>query len=190
MSGTDTLRVRLVGVAPMLMRNGDMADPLNPFTRELSRYTARRKKTEADLERIADLEFVGGLWLHEGRPCIRGDAIEGAICQSAARRRAKGVYRSAVVVRGHPRLNYAGPTDPDLLRADPRFRHRVGVSVNGKRLFRTRPIFEGWSAEVEIDVLTSLVTRDELMDVLVVAGDTVGVGDNRPKYGRFKVVAP
>ncbi len=184
---TDRIDVTIVGVAALLMHSGTLADPLNPIARQLARLASRKKKTEADLERIADLEFTGGLWLEGGRPCIRGDAIEAALCQSAARRRAKAIYRGAVVVRGNPRLEYDGPKTVDGLRQDERFRFRTPVALNGRRLIRTRPAFSCWSAEVSIEYLASFVAREDLIDVLVAAGDTIGIGDHRPRYGRFAV---
>lgn len=184
---TERIDVTIVGVAALLMHSGTLADPLNPIARQLARLASRKKKTEADLERIADLEWTGGLWLEDGRPCIRGDAIEAALCQSAARRRAKAIYRGAVVVRGNPLLEYDGPKTVAELRDDERFRFRAPVALNGRRLIRTRPSFSCWSAEARIDYLPSFVAREDLIDVLVAAGDTIGIGDFRPRYGRFSV---
>ena len=184
-----SLTVEVVGVAPLVMHNGQMADPLNPIARELERYTGRRKKTEADCERIADLEYIGGLWLEDGRPCIKAAAFEGAIFQAATRNRLKSRYRGAVMVKNNVTIRYDGPFDIDELRADPGFRLRTSVVLSGRRIIRTRPMFPSWSATLEVAYLPSYVNRVDLLDVLTVAGDTVGVGDHRPVYGRFSVVA-
>lgn len=184
---TERLDLTIVGVAALLMHNGQLADPLNPVARQLARLTSRRAKTEADLERIAELEFIGGLWMDGGRPCIRGDALEAAICQSAARKKAKSRFRGAVIVRDNPLLVYDGPKTVDGLRESAEYRDRALVGLNGRRLMRTRPRFPSWSATVAIDYLPSLVAREELIDVLVAAGDTIGIGDNRPRFGRFRV---
>ncbi|WP_158809556.1 hypothetical protein [Beijerinckia sp. L45] len=181
------LKVRLVGVAPLLMRSGQMADPLNPVVRELERYTSRRKKVDADHLKIADLEFAGSLWLQDGRPCLLAGALEAAICQSAARRRAKALFRGAVMVMGNSPLLYDGPQTVAGLQADSAFRLRMPVAIGGRRLIRTRPMFRTWSAIVECGYLASLVNRADLIDVLIAAGDTIGVGDHRPRFGRFAV---
>lgn len=181
------LAVQVTGVAPLVMHNGQMADPLNPIAMELERYTGRRKKTRSDFERIADLEYIGGLWLDEGRPCVPAAAFEAAILQSASRSRLKTRYRGTVMVKGNPVLRYDGPDTIDGLKADPGFRLRVAVVVAGRRVMRTRPLFASWSASLEIAFLPSYVNRADLLDVLTAAGDTVGVGDHRPVYGRFSV---
>ena len=61
------------------------------------------------------------------------------------------------------------------------------VALNGRRLIRTRPSFSCWWAKVRIDYLPSFVAREDLIDVLVAAGDTIGIGDFRPRFGRFSV---
>ncbi len=182
-----TIAVRLTGVAPLLMRNGRLADPLDEFSIELGRVTTKRQKSLADHRRIADLEYAGGLWTHEGRPCLPAAALESSICQAAARRRAKQAFRSGVAVQENAIIEHDGPETLEGLRADPAFRLRVAVSINGKRLMRTRPRFPKWSAVATIGYLPSVIDRRDLHDVLAVAGDLVGIGDFRPKFGRFSV---
>lgn len=184
-----TLVVRIEGVAPLLMHSGTLADPLDPIAREISRISSRKKKCEADLERLGDLEFTGGLWLDAGRPCIRRTALKRAICESAAHRRMQSIYRGAVICRHNAILEYEGPASVEDLRADPAFRDRSIVAINRRRLVRTRPKFTTWSAEVALDYLPSSVNRRDLLEVLIHAGDVIGVGDNRPDFGRFAVVA-
>jgi hypothetical protein len=66
---TETISLRLVGVAPLLMHYSRLADPLDPQRIKLAAVTAKRAKTEADHHRIAELEWHASLWLHEGLPC-------------------------------------------------------------------------------------------------------------------------
>ena len=183
------LSVQVTGVAPLVMHNGQMADPLNPIARELDRYTGRRKKTQSDFERIADLEYIGGLWLEGGRPCIPAAAFEAAILQAAARSRLKSRYRGTVMVKGNALIRYQGPDTVDGLMGEPAFRLRIPVVVSGRRIMRTRPMFAAWSAAFEIAFLPSYVNQADLLDVLASAGDTIGVGDYRPQFGRFAIAA-
>ena len=184
-----TLSVVVTGVAPLVMHNGQMADPLNPIARELERYTGRRKKTQADFERIADLEYIGGLWLEQGRPCIPAAAFEAAILQAASRSRLKSRYRGTVMVMGNALIRYDGPETVDGLMAEPAFRLRIPVVVSSRRIMRTRPMFASWSTKVELAFLPSYVNQADLLDVLASAGDTIGVGDYRPQFGRFAIAA-
>ena len=53
---TDSIDVRITGRAPLLMRNGRMADPLDEASIALARVTAKRAKTAADHCRISAIE--------------------------------------------------------------------------------------------------------------------------------------
>ena len=66
----ERIALRLVGVGPLLMHSSRLADPLDPLTKQLAAITSKAVRTEADHERIAQLEWHGGLWLADGRPCI------------------------------------------------------------------------------------------------------------------------
>jgi hypothetical protein len=80
------MTLRLDGQRPLLMNSSAKADPLNPIKIELDRLTSKRDKTAADHEQIAKAEWHGGLWLHDGNPCIPSEAIESAF-NAAARTR-------------------------------------------------------------------------------------------------------
>jgi hypothetical protein len=64
---------------------------------------------------------------------------------------------------------------------------RVMVQRNG--VTRSRPALEvGWETKVEFSVLLPEYVDPRLLnDVLQMAGRLVGVGDNRPSYGRFQI---
>ncbi len=53
---------------------------------------------------------------------------------------------------------------------------------------RVRPTFKpGWKLDFEITVLDDQILHNVLNEVLSLAGRTVGVGDFRPRFGRFMV---
>jgi hypothetical protein len=186
----ETINIRIVGVTPMLHHAGRLADPLDPATIELASLTAKRMKTRADHEAISRAEWAAGLWLDKGRPCIPGEAIEAAIV-GAARSRKKGkTARAGFQVPDPAVLQYEGPADLDELWENPDFRLRRGVRVNAARTMRTRARFPKWSADIAATFLPGLLNRDELMDFFKIAGALEGLGDWRPKYGRFTVLAP
>ena len=67
------LHIRMTGVAPLIMRAAVLADPLHPLSRKLSEITRKKLKTDADFERIAQIEWYGSLWAEHGRcDCSRG----------------------------------------------------------------------------------------------------------------------
>lgn len=63
------------------------------------------------------------------------------------------------------------------------------VIVNRARVPRMRPCFKtGWELSFDIQVGDDEIQPELLQDILALAGKTVGIGDYRPKFGRFNVV--
>ena len=183
----DRISVKLVGTAPLLMHNGRLADPTDDYAVMLARVTSKRHKTVADHHRIGEIEWKAGLWLRHGRPCLPGVAVESAIVTAAKTRRQGRIARAAVLVPENSLIDHDGPDDIDALFADKRHVHRTGVRVAGRTTMRTRPRFDGWSVIVRIDFLPSMIDEAFLRELLDIAGDRVGVGDFRPRFGRFEV---
>lgn len=180
-----SLRLRLTGVAPLLMHSGRLADPLDASARELERLTQKRFKTAADHEAIARVEWSAGMWLEGGEPCVPGDAIEACFLGAARTRRLGKLAQAGFVCPENPRLHYAGPRDLESLWADPRFRLRKPVQVAGRRTVRTRPRFPEWALEFEAQFLLGLLDGDQVLKIFRIAGSRTGLGDWRPKFGRF-----
>lgn len=62
------------------------------------------------------------------------------------------------------------------------------VVINRARIVRLRPAFKpGWELEFTIEVMDDTLHPELVNDVLTLAGKTVGVGDYRPRFGRFMV---
>lgn len=169
------------------MHNGQLADPLNPIAREMKRVSGKRAKTEADYEQLAKLEFIGGLYLSNGVPCIPGEVLEAGFVQAAKKSRRGQQAKAGVISDGFWNLEYDGPRDIEGLWKDERFRLSVGVRVQQNRVIRTRPIFREWSADVSIDFLPDQLSRQEVVETARVMGRLIGLGDWRPKFGRFTV---
>lgn len=181
------LTLRLVGVAPLLMHAGRMADPMDPFAQRLAALTSKRAKTQADHQQIAKVEWHGGLWLAGGRPCVPAEALEAAMVRAGRSRRAGSLLRAALTVRDSMPLRHPGPEDLDALWADVAFRHRCGVRIGTRTAIRTRPRFDDWSVVATLTYAPSMVDASTLLDVARHAGDAVGIGDWRPRFGRFRV---
>lgn len=187
MSAAETIRLRLVGERPLLMHCGRLADPLDPITIELSKITQKRDKTRADYEEIGRIEWFGGLWLDDSRPCITAEALEATFI-GGARTKRKGRHAEAgFFVEAPARLKYEGPSDVNDLWKDEQFRFRAGVSVNSSRTMRTRPRFPEWSVEFNATFFPSLLNRSDVIDIFRISGFREGLGDWRPRFGRFAV---
>ena len=182
----DTVRAKLTGTAPLLMHNGQLCDPRNKWAIALAKVVKGKAKDLLEAQRI---EFLGGLYLDDNQaPCITGDMVYAAVIKGAAARKlgkeAKaGVYESAPFFP----LQYDGPRTPEELYDDPRFRDYRGVRVGQVRVQRSRPIFRRWAVEIALDFDRSIIGRDDIVSALERAGHVVGLGDYRPRFGRFNV---
>lgn len=61
------------------------------------------------------------------------------------------------------------------------------VVVQRSRIVRSRPKFVDWSLEFTINITDEQLRPDVVKEILEFAGRNVGIGDWRPKYGRFSV---
>ena len=65
------------------------------------------------------------------------------------------------------------------------------VIVNRGRIMRSRPCFEKWALEFQLDIDDEEIPAEVVKDVLDHAGKRVGIGDFRPEkggsFGRFYV---
>jgi len=183
----DTIRIRIVGERPLLMHSSRLADPLDLAAIDLARVTSKRHKTKADHEEVARLEWYGGLWTVGGAPCLPAEALEASFTKAAALRRKTRQARAGFLVAEPALIVFAGPARIDELWADSRFRLRRSVVIGNARTMRTRPMFPvGWSADVTASFLPTLLDRSEVLEIFQIAGAQVGIGDWRPRYGRYK----
>jgi hypothetical protein len=178
--------LRLIGVDPLVMHSSRLADPLDPITKAIAAVTAKRAKTEADHARIAELEWHGSIYLHQGAPCIPPANIKRACVDGAKRRRKGKLVKAAVRVDGPARLQFDGPTSVSELWEDERFRYRAMVRVRDALTVRTRPIFADWRATITATYLKGLVNGEEVIEFFRLAGP-FGLGDGRPEFGRFLI---
>lgn len=183
----ETVTMRFTGLRPLLMHSGRMCDPLDPVVRDLGRLTSKRSKTVADHEEISRVEWFGGLWLDEGVPCVPAEAIE-ATFLAGARMQKRGPQAAAgIQVDTAARLFYDGPEDVDELWSNKRFRLRVPVRVGSARTMRTRPRFDTWNIEFTATFLPSFLSRELILEIFTLSGVARGLGDWRPRFGRFQV---
>lgn len=178
----------LKSVCPMLMHNGQTADPTNAFAKAMKIISGKRAKTEADHEELARLEFLAGLYMAKGGPCIPPQNLRGMLIYAARKRKEGKLAEAGVFVTDNMLLEYDGPRDPDELWKDGRFTDRRLVVVNRARIARTRPVFDEWQGVAKVFYDDDVLSEHQLDEWLIIAGSIIGLGDYRPQYGRFEVV--
>jgi hypothetical protein len=180
-------RITFEGTASLLMHNSRLSNPLDPATRALKRVTGKRTKTEDDHLEIARLEHAGGLY-HDPDvgPYIPGENIWRCLYDAAKKsKRGPRVKEGVFVSSDFNPLAYKGPRDVDGLWADENFRLIVSAKNQQSRIMRCRPIFREWKTDAEGILDTNILDFTELQAIAETAGQLVGLGDWRPRYGRF-----
>ncbi|WP_054909028.1 hypothetical protein [Pseudomonas sp. NBRC 111135] len=182
------IQAKLTGTRPLLMHADVFADPLNPLTKAHKELTSRRKKSDDDHELIAQSEWRGGLYFDENLgPYMPGLNIEAALVAGGKLSKlGTQLKRSVEVVDERCRLDYEGPRTVEGLWSQ-RFYDARSVKVQTARLTRYRPLFRLWSLPCSIAFDEELINRDQVIKCLVDAGQYCGLGDFRPKFGRFSV---
>ena len=59
------------------------------------------------------------------------------------------------------------------------------VKVSGRKISRTRPRYAGWSLTVELVLDTEMMNLEAFRQAADLAGQYVGLGDYRPRFGRY-----
>lgn len=186
----ESLKATLTGVSPLLMHNGQLADPTNEFTKQLKAITSRKKKTDADHLEVRKVEWFGSLYIDPdgviAMPAnnILAGVIEGARKNKNGKQAEAGIYE---VLPYFP-LRYDGPKDPEKLYETKGFVDYRAVVVNQGRVMRSRPCFRRWELDVELMVDTDLINMPAARQALVVLGEQIGIGDFTPRHGRFTVM--
>lgn len=177
------------GKAPLICHNARLSDPLDKWTIAVAEISSKRKKTIADHMEMAHREFLGSLYLGEnGTPVIPGGNIERMLRDAAAKSKRGKDIQAGVLVTDEIPIVYDGPKDPEKLWQDEKFRFRASCKVGTSRVMRTRPWFPEWSLAFEVLYDDTLLNQTAIEEFVELAGSIIGLGDWRPKHGRFEVL--
>lgn len=181
-----SIPVHVEGLAPLLLHNGYLANPRNPIVKEMKQVTSKRKKTDADLEEIARLEHLGGLYLDEKEQVvIPGRVITATLVNGAKKQRLGQQMKAGMWCNGNWPLIYDGPRTPAGLFADKRFVDEQLVRVSSAKVLRTRPVFPVWELKFEVQFYDEVLDERQIWQAIEAAGLYCGFGDNTPQNGRF-----
>jgi hypothetical protein len=190
----ESLTLEFEGDADLLMHNNRTVNPFDPITQMMKAYTSKKKKTEDDIKSIMRLEWEAGLY-HDTEVGPYIPAVNVEIClRDAAKINRQGVNitRGVVVTSDKLPLEYDGPRGTgsagihELYEANLKDYRVVGNQKNS--IMRCRPKFPaGWKVTVPISFEQSVINRDDLLDIAERAGMLIGLGDYRPRFGRFTV---
>lgn len=190
----ETITLKFIGNASLLMHSERSVDPLDAGTKALKKLTAVKKKTDEMHEQIARAEWELGMYFDpEMGPKMPTANIIAAIAKGGVHNRlGKDLKRAILPAVEFVRLDYKGQRDLVGMWKSQNFRDRRSVGVGPKRVMRTRPKFAPpWSFTCELMFDTTVIDAEALIDSARLAGRLVGIGDYRPDcggpFGRFDV---
>lgn len=183
-----TIDCQITGVAPLLQHRYPM-----PELADLSKggHKSTGAKDYSD-EWRASLYVDSNGMVYQPSSHIEGAMIKAAAGFKIAGKRGKSykdLFLGNILVSPDKILH--GLTNPETLDLDadkPMYLDMRPVIIQRARVVRLRPtIKEGWKLDFFIDVIDDQIPFEIVHDVLSLAGKTVGIGDYRPKFGRFLV---
>jgi hypothetical protein len=185
-----TINVQVQGIAPLLQHRFPMPDIA-------SLGKGGRKQTGATdyTEEWRDYFYANGDGeIYQPSTHLEGCMIRAAAGFKIAGKRGKSykeLFAGNIVVT--PDEIPHGINVPESLDTDadkPLYLDMRPVVVQRARVARIRPAFKaGWKLDFEIQVNDDQIPAEIVHDVIDLAGKTIGIGDFRPKFGRFMVTS-
>lgn len=184
---------------PTLQHRGEMASPLDEWSRKIKDLNKeyKNKKNDEYFEKLAKMEWAGGLYLgknKEGklRPIWPAKCVKACLVEAAKTMRRGQDVKRALLIEENSFIQV--PKMPDSLEGmygngKTQFVDQQIVTVNKSKVLRTRPAFYDWWIEVKVSYLTDVLSEADVLMFANAAGRLIGLSDGRPNYGRFDVEA-
>lgn len=192
--------VTFTGTIGLVLDNIDTADPENETAMLIKQITDKDEMTEEDRKRKDLLAYQGCFYkddlgnlvmpwrsikraLRSGAYLIGGTTLSGKMDA--------GIEPGATAIE-FP-LQYEGPSDPNKLYDDQRFKLRLMVNKNPSSSKKAmvpsvRPILPEWSLTFPVTVFNEVIGWDRFVRAVEITGKSVGIGNARKLgYGRFAV---
>lgn len=183
------ISVEIEGISPLLMHSAAGVNPTDPRVVKIKELTAKgtKKRTSFDDAEIDRLSFELALYANGKGPYIPGMNVHACIREgSKAMRLGKQILSGVDVEEEELPLIYDGPRTMDKLY-EKGFVDRRVVVVNRSRVIRVRPRFDQWGLKFTLRIDPKVINEDRVNKSLQNAGLNVGLGDFRPRFGRFEV---
>lgn len=180
----------ITGTSPLMLHNVRLANPFDEHTKAIKAISGKRKKTEDDLAEMARLEFLGSLYFDkENGLHVPGYNVFASLRDAGALHKLKtAMKRAALVQEDKVQIIFDGPTTPDALYADKRFVDNRAVVVGQSKVSRCRPVFPSWKLRFTVLFEESVLQASDVDMLANTAGAMIGIGDYRPRFGRFEVL--
>jgi hypothetical protein len=170
-----TINVKIRGIVPLLQHRYVFKDELD------EKATKKTGCKDYSDEWKKSLYYDEKIGIYQPASHIESAMIKAAVnfqIPGKGKKTYKDLFKSAVFVS--PECIPHNKKEPDFI--DKRL-----VRVNGSGVERLRPAFKDWILEFNIQVYDEQLDNDVVLQVLTHAGRFIGIGDFRPRYGRFSI---
>ena len=168
----EEVKVKIVGIAPMLMNRFKMEKPEDTKAKRKDEQYSPETDAENALYRDEKIGiYAPCTWLEA---CLREAGKEIKKGKSSY----KETIKSSVFIT------------PEMIPLNKKTYDEIdlrAVVIQRNRVAKGRPKFNSWALEFNIKYDEKRIKKDTLKQILEEAGATKGIGDYRPKFGRFKV---
>lgn len=181
------LKVTWKGTTPLIMHSCQCVNPLHPISKELKKYTSKKKKTEEDLIKISDLEWeAGAYWKDDLGLYVPAENVEATLINGAkANRKGSDIEKYCDVTDLYIPFDYGENLTKEELIANYEYRDTRVMTVMRNKIMRTRPRFDQWKIVFNLRFDEQKIDIETIVNAMEYAGQYVGLCDSRPKYGKF-----
>src|SRR3990167_19734 len=168
-----TFKVSIEGMAPILFNR--FPDEENPD--EKSKTPSGRLNQD---EQVKQSLYFDGDKIYQP-----AEHIVGAMVKAGAQFKLKGKQTYKDVVKGGV---FVEPMK--IIHENQKYINdwrSVVIKATRGRIMKGRGRLDKWSLSFNISCIDPRATEKDLKDILVYAGKFIGIGDYRPRYGRFEV---
>ena len=167
------IKTKIVGIAPLLQNRF-------PDEEHKENESKRGKKVYKDDDEAKKRLYIDGKVVYQPANHIESSMIKATVgggFKISGRKTYKDAFKGGIFVNPSkiPHKNKKWVND------------RQPVVVNRARIMRVRPRFDKWELEFTIECIDDRISESVIKEVLEYAGLYCGIGDMRPRYGRFKV---
>jgi len=184
--GTETLRVPLLGTAPLIVHKFSEKSKRQMLDAMQGRHSPKQAKDpeaeyEAAFYRLDDDTY--------GFPVIAFKAASVSACRFFGKAMPMTLARQCIFFDAE----FSKKDGQKLARIDgvPHMREDVTRVGMGGTDLRYRPEFTEWSTEVEITYVKSMLTQESVLSLIEAGGMGVGIGEWRPEkkgdFGTFEI---
>ena len=180
---------KIEGTQPLMLNNSQVVNPFNKYTLALKPLTAKRKKTEDDMNEIYRLQFESSLYMKGDTYIIPGDHFWKSVCVAAKEQKLGKKFEQSFQVWEDCILDFPEKdlTPNELYEEKSHVDIRDGVIQGRSRVPVCRAIFTEWNTVVECWYDESQLDEKDIVNIFNVAGQRYGVGTYRQKFGRFSI---